>query len=302
MAEHPEQSPFVMIGSSRVSFGFNPEHLSPLTDADGKPVLAFNFGHFNAGPTANLLTVDRLLRSNIKPRWLMVEVIPSLCFRDWSGFVHESSWGDIKTVSNYYSIRKFGASVLRNYLLLPWFQHRGDLQEHYLHETQDERRDLQITPFGWWTGVGERIDDGHRLQITEHQRIVFGENLSGETHVEPASEAALRETLTRCRKEGIHVGLIMMPEGNTFRSWYTSSAEAELQDLLGRLTAEFQVPVYDTRSWFDDSYFSDSHHLMRPGSRQFTSRFEREILRPFLGGQSFAAQQFRPKEATPSLR
>lgn len=302
LSEHPDQSAFVMVGSSRVSFGFDPESLSPLTDADGKQVIAFNFGHFNAGPTSNLLTVDRLLRSNIKPRWIMVEVTPSLCFCDWSGFVHDSSWGDIKTVSNYYSIRKFGGSVLRQYLLLPWFQHRGDLQEHYLQETQEERRDLKITSYGWWLGVGEQISPGHRLEITEHQRIVFGENLSGAMHIEPASAAALRELLTLCRKEGIHVALIMMPEGNTFRSWYSPSAEAEFQELMGNITAEFQVPVFDTREWFDDSYFSDSHHLMRPGAREFTRRFEGEILRPFLSGQSSMARQVRSKDSGPPVR
>jgi hypothetical protein len=293
MTEHPDRPFLVMVGSSRVSFGFDPDYLSPIVDDKGTPVECFNFGHFNAGPTANLLTVDRLLRAKIKPRWLIVEVLPSLCFQEWSGFVHASTWGDVKTLSRYYSLGKFAGSLLTNHLLLPWFEHRGELQERYLHETQEERRDLLISKRGWWTSVPDAVDSAYRQQLTENQRIVFGVDLSGRFHIAPECAAALRDLLARCRTEGINVALLLMPEGETFRSWYTPAAEAEFDSLLGQLVAEHQVPIFDTREWFDDSYFADSHHLLRPGARKFTLRLEREFLRPFVAGDLPMQRQFR---------
>ena len=86
-------------------------------------------------------------------------------------------------------------------------------------------------------------------------------------------------------QHGIAVALLLTPEGETFRSWYSPAATLELEAFLNKLSADFGVPIYDAREWFDDTYFSDSHHLMPHGAREFTLRFEREILQPFIRGQ-----------------
>jgi hypothetical protein len=285
LAERPDHSPLVMVGSSRVSFAFDPELLQPLTDESGKPVLSFNFGHFNAGPTSHLLTVDRLVRSGVKPRWLIVEVLPALCFEEWAGFVHSSRWDDIRILSKYYPFDKYGGALLKNHLLLPWYFYRGELQEHYLHERQAERMALKTSPYGCLTHIAECIDAKGRQQSTESQCRVFGADLSGSMRLTSSSEAAYRELLQLCGREGIEAALIMMPEGDTFRSWYSDAANLELTGFLDRLSAEFAVPIFDARQWFGDEYFADSHHLLRPGACEFTRRFEREILQPFVHGQ-----------------
>jgi hypothetical protein len=197
-----------------------------------------------------------------------------------------SGWGDVPTIQKYYSLRKFGGSVLRNHLLLPWFRHRGELQERYLHDPNLERKELIINRFGWWTGVPETIDSASRAAATERVRNGFSSELSDQFQVSAEADKAMRNLLSQCRTEGISAAFILMPEGESFRSWYSPMAEQRLQEFLNGLSATYQVPIFDTRKWFDDSYFADSHHLLRDGARAFTLRFEREILRPLIKGSA----------------
>jgi Protein of unknown function (DUF1574) len=293
IAERPADSLFLMVGSSRVSFAFDPESLTPMSDDDGRQVLSFNFGHFNAGPTANLLTVDRLLRADVKPRWLLVEINPPLCAHDWSGFVQMGSWGDIQTINKYYSAKKFAGSVLRNHLLVPWFRHRGELQKRYLDESNGEQKEFTINRFGWWSGVPESTNSERRARDTGQQRDGFAADLSDQFQVAPVVDKAMRDLLSLCRTEGISVGFILMPEGESFRSWYSPAAEKKLQEFLSFLTADYQVPVFDTRDWFDDSFFVDSHHMLQNGAQAFTARFQEEILRPFINTRRVASGEFQ---------
>src|SRR5262249_160119 len=66
----------LVVGSSRLVTSFQPEILPPLTTSAGTPVLAFNFSHFGAGPVFNLVEVNRMLHKGVRPRWIVLEVMP----------------------------------------------------------------------------------------------------------------------------------------------------------------------------------------------------------------------------------
>src|SRR5258708_38274664 len=61
IGETPDRPLFLMVGSSRVSFAFDPESLSPIADDDGRPGLCFNFRHFNSVPGSKQPIVHRVL-------------------------------------------------------------------------------------------------------------------------------------------------------------------------------------------------------------------------------------------------
>ena len=66
-----------MLGSSRTAFGLCGKRLEDQLARDlGRPVVAFNFGMYGAGPVTSLLTLHRLLDDGLRPDLLLVEVIP----------------------------------------------------------------------------------------------------------------------------------------------------------------------------------------------------------------------------------
>ncbi len=290
VAEQPEKPLLVMVGSSRVTTGFDPQQFSDFRTADGRPILSFNFGHLESGPVSNLVQVKRLLRTGIKPRWLIVEVAPMWCANEWNSYVHNLSWEDVGTVAHYHSYRKFTGSFLRNHFLVPWFRHRGDLQERYLHETPKRPVQWNLSAYGWGQECVDVVPPDLRRQWTENAHRLLSTLLTDQFQIAPITAGAYRELLALCRKEGIEVALLIMPEGNTYRSWYSPVAEERLQTFLKELSVEYRVPIFDTRPWFDDSFFADSHHLTLQGGRQFSRRLEREILQPWILGTSDLAR------------
>src|SRR5262249_39956547 len=53
---------------------------------------------------------------------------------------------------------------------------------------------------------------------------------------------------------------------------------AETDRYLGRLGAEYGVPLIDTRDWMNDTDFADGFHLWPEAAAVFTERFAPEVL------------------------
>jgi hypothetical protein len=286
VAQQPDDPLFVIVGSSRIAAGFDPGLFEDLRTPQGKPVLGFNFAHTESGPVSNLLQVKRLLHVGIKPRWLIVELLPSCCCDEWCSFVHNITWEDVPTVSRYHPYRRFAGSFARNHFLVPWFRHRADLQEYYLHESFDRQNNpYDLNKHGCAFFACDIVPEDKRKEWTETAHRLMGPALTDQFKVTPESAGAYRELIALCRKEGIELMLLLTPEGNTYRTWYNPAVEIRLQAFLKELTDEFQVPICDARPWFDDSFFADSHHLTQTGRREFTLKVERDILRPWIHGK-----------------
>src|SRR5437763_651245 len=100
----------VMLGSSRTALGFVPDAFEEsLTQALGRPVRAFNFGMFSAGPVTNLVELRRLLRDGVRPDLLLVEVLPGRLNARLSLAQHGEpavpterlAWDDLPLVARY---------------------------------------------------------------------------------------------------------------------------------------------------------------------------------------------------------
>src|SRR5947209_291775 len=112
LAQQPPDRPLLlMLGSSRTLQGFQAECLDGLRDPDGQPYAAFNFGLTAAGPLKEWLCLQSLLDEGVRPRLLLVEVLPSLFNEPGPGRMSEESWlaisrlsaTDVTRLSRYHS-------------------------------------------------------------------------------------------------------------------------------------------------------------------------------------------------------
>jgi hypothetical protein len=89
--------------------------------------------------------------------------------------------------------------------------------------------------------------------------------------------AALRDLLEVCRRENIPAALLLMPEGDDFREWYSPDALAQIEGFLLGLSRSHGVPLIDARHWVENADFADGHHLLPAGADHFTDRLAAEL-------------------------
>jgi hypothetical protein len=269
-AADPDRPLLLALGSSRTLNGLRPEVLP----ADGPRV--FNFGLTRHGPVRQWLAFDRLLRDGVRPRWVTVELFPpalgqgadelnvapagrhtlgDVRFLRANGLrpaAHAADWLEARAVSVYDS--RF---AVRSWLCpawVPWAERHDFVWTH--------------TDRGGWLAAPPAAGGrgGHE-----------GVAMRGFA-VHPDSDRAVRQTVARCRAEGIGAAVVLMPEAAWFRELYRGDAEDRLRDYAARLGRECGVPVIDARDWCPDDEFRDGGHLAATGAGRFTERFGREVV------------------------
>jgi hypothetical protein len=294
LAETPGRPLFLAMGSSRTLNGFAP----PLLANPARPVPAvlFNFGLTAAGPLRELLCTQRLLQQGIRPRWLVIEIMPP--------FLSINNFWKVEKSDAYGRLSWADLQLLRSYANDPWAAYPEWLGGRalacwsqrfcILHRCAPDwcPRASAINGFlrgvdasGWLANAVHQVDAEQFARGLAEARLEYPEPLMGSFHIAAEPDLALRELLALCRRENITPLLLIMPEGNIFQSWYPAQAKACLQQYLARLAMEYDVPVVDARAWVPDSGFMDSHHLTLDGAAVFSARFERSVLRPLLEGR-----------------
>jgi hypothetical protein len=241
------------------------------------------------------MMVERLLRQQIKPRWLVLEMVPRLLASETDTVAVNGAAGqDLPVLQPYVSPWRLWGIYLRN-RLDPWYRYRqaillacapawvtacaGDL--------------CVLDPLGGDTSWLAQAD----LSETERRRrcdAVCRGLLKDFEHFRIArqTDRAVRDLLDRCRQEGIQVLLLQTPESTAYRSCYPSEVVEQSDAYLAALVREYGLPMVDARAWVPDRMFVDGHHLMLDGAAVFTHRLAREVLEPLvqdrLGGQGYA--------------
>jgi hypothetical protein len=283
----------VMVGSSRTGYGLRASLLEDQLRADlGRPVVAFNFGIPAAGPVTQLLYVKRLLDRGVRPDLLLVEILPPLLDgqvavpREASWLPPERLWLD-----EFALVQRFGFPVgkLRRTWWegwpLPWFTHRFAILSRVaprclpfqLQQAWGRGADRS----GWTPMVFPNDTPEKRRQGTERARAEYAAYLHNFCLGGPTCRA-VRELLALCRARGVPTALVLMPEGVTFRSWYSPAAWGQVQAFLDEASRDFAAPVINAREWVAEEGFADSHHLLSAGAAAFTQRLGREALLPLL--------------------
>ncbi len=300
----------VMLGSSRVQQGFRPNELgAELERKLGRPTVLFNSGVAACGPVGSLLYFERLRADGIRPDLLLIEVVPTLLTGNTA-----DGLSDIPLESRYTSanrLRHHELSLVERYGF-PTAELRNGWWQTWPVPCYGRRFTVisgllpKLLRRGLWFDKPPKIDESgwtqsEPLKITRQQAVARAWREHGEalTHFQlcPAACQAQRDLLARCHDEGISVILVLMPEGDGFRSWYGPEAIAQLSRHVRDLSREFAVPIVDARRWVADEGFSDGHHLEPSGAKAFTERLVRELLEPVLALDSAQRAEYLASRA-----
>ncbi|MBA4190466.1 MAG: hypothetical protein C0467_20965 [Planctomycetaceae bacterium] len=280
-ASHPRNPLGVVIGSSRLVWGFRPETLPE--PATGKTFWV-NGSHVGNGPVLNRLTLHRLLRDGVWPDVAVIEVMPAFFVRENARFVvgHFAA-------SEMKMARGYGKFPLHfdYYFLLHRFARMTDLARAF----DPFAGVTTLTPRGGHPKCEEDVTEAERERRTNVVRNVYKNDLANMA-VRPAADRAFRDMLGEAGRHGVRVVLIRTPEGPTFQSWYNPAGAAKFDAYLAGVAREFGTPILDARNWLDENDFFDSHHMLRRGGDKFTARFAREIA-PIVGDAVPLAQPKR---------
>jgi hypothetical protein len=299
LAENPGRPLLLVLGSSRTNLGIHPAALPALPAVPGRggvpaePVV-LNASLMGAGPVLELLCLRRLLADGIRPGWVLVEC--------WAPYLSQEgnlaevlripvsrlAWGDVRVLRRYHPRPDELCQAWCLARVAPWSSSRFTLLAACAREClpmaarQDDLWEL-IDPSGWLPFQGSPTPRAVRQHV-ERVHDLFGP-LLGRFHVSAISDRALRETVLVCRREGIGVALLVMPESPEFQGWYPLAARAAADSYLDRLSRECRVPVLDARDWCPDEDFADGYHLLPAAADRFTERLGREALPRLLRGE-----------------
>lgn len=279
----PHDRLIVMLGSSRTVHGFDAESFQSRAAGDGQSLLVYNFGIPGGGPLTELLTLRRLLAAGLRPDAVLIELMPVL-FVD-EAMVTEASHFTAGRLSQdeLTLVARFVDSAAGDKLRKEWpanwyapaYVHRLPIKRLLLPDLLPlAGHEHLFAPYDAYGGVV--IADSFRTQQTFEHALDIAKR-SYETRLSdfrPGKLARLAydELLALCREHEIATTLVVMPEGEAFRSWYAGSAWPEAERFVNELAHHHHVTVLDAHEWCDDSGFLDSHHLLCRGAQRFTGR------------------------------
>lgn len=300
-ADGPRPAVVIMLGSSRTGLAFHGKIMERrLAAALGRSAVAFNYGTPAAGPVTQLVYLDRLLASGVRPDLMLVEVLPSM-LADGQGGPVERHWfyADRLTSSERATVTRHGFDAAavdarwRRSVLLPAYTLRFQLASRVAPSwlPWQVRFDWSrgSDECGWGTTQQQEVGGDQLSRGIEQARLEYAPTLA-DYHPGGPAAGALRELVGRCHAAGVPVRLVLMPEGSVFRQWLPPAGEARLTAFLTNLSAECDVPVIDARSWLPDSDFYDGHHMFARGAEAFTDRLGREVVAPALAAAPGSSQ------------
>lgn len=288
LAEMPDRPLVLMLGSSRTDWAFQAGRLSGLPGPDGRPLLCYNLAVPTTGPIHQHLYVNDLLAEGIRPRLLLLEfATPYLIQSRRNGQSEEHN-----TVSRWISAHQlhFMLPYLRNRRrallewlegrLAPWYGFRWSIHEHLQgHHSQPKPYDQARQPMDDW-GWRMLFEDPNTPEVRAWRWAwAYGMYADSLMHYRlgPKPAQAMRDLLTRCRREGIPVVLVRMPATPKFRALYSSEGRAQLEAFLAELRDRYGADIIDATDWLEEKYFDDGHHVLKSGAVQFSIRMVEEV-------------------------
>jgi hypothetical protein len=281
----------LMVGSSRTMYAFDARLIEARLEKGLKaPLNVHNFGMLGAGPTMEFVIVKRLLEAGIRPDCLLIEVSP--CFLNGRGeTVPERGWIDPRRLLP----REEEAVVPHGWLpaartpwdrLAPaWFECREQIMRTARGGwlPPDTMPSYPLDAWGHFADSWDANDLDRRRNALEKSRERFKPLLDDWAPDGPAV-AMLRLLLEFCRRDGLRVALVMLPEGPAAQSWYADQAKARVRQFLDHFPAQEGIPLVDAWNWLDEADFSDSHHQTSDGAAKFSARLARDFLIPWQRG------------------
>lgn len=280
----PDRPLLLVLGTSRSMYGVRPDVIEAENGGGPGEPFVFNFSIPSRGLAHKSVELKHLLRDGVRPAALVLEIVPvSLAMdpepRDYVP-AHLHSWADL---TEHGRLRDAALPIYRDWLaarLVPTFGYRFELLGRLAPRLLPAKQEFMTV---YWRGLDRRgwLGMSHvqpwQEAIKEHHDL-FAPNFQA-FKVAASHRRSMEQILEICRREGIPLTVLLMPESPTFRSWYTPQAKAGCDEFFADLRAR-GVRVIDAREWFDDEeLFLDGHHLEKQGAAVFSKRLAAE-LRP----------------------
>lgn len=285
---HRDRPLLLALGTSRMAFGY-----SPARPEQSDTAWQFNFGLTGIGPVQELVCLHRLLSAGVRPAQLLIEIHPAFLHQtsDWC----ESRAVDVRKLDwrDFAVVRRFafepGGLTWRwvSSRLSPWYSHRIDLLRRiapgWVDEAhlRDERMLVETDGSGWSRFPLRPADEAERQRVGRWCADLYTLPLC-DFAVTDVPRRAVAEMLELCRREQIEPALVLMPEGELFRSRYSPAALAAIEAYVAETRREFGIRVFDCRGWCSDELFCDGQHLLPEGARSFSDRLHGDFLAPWL--------------------
>ncbi len=288
VAEEPDRPVLMVVGSSRILCGFLATEVGDVPDpATGQRALVLHNSHLGSGARMNLMLVDRCVRDGVRPKWVVIELVPGILFHE-ALHMRTVSMADLKLILPFTNQGRVIYELARERVNIVYNMRMNLLRNTVpaLETVVDAKDVVRVNRVGDddnWSRIDHPTPEMKEVQTKK--ATDYYQARMGNLQMRPELADATREMARYCRRNGIGLAFIITPEDSRFRSWYGPTSEATFQEFAQSLRAEFGVPIVDGRQWVEDKYFVDPHHLMTEGSRRFTARLEREVLGPLVRGE-----------------
>lgn len=292
----PVQSPYpknmVILGSSRTELGVN----APLVENSIREKLSRDFAVINFSVTAcaqetELLYWKRILHECKAPDMALIEVHPAfLNFKAGGSGVEFNSvvWPVERFLRHDLDYLERHAFDVRPNIRAEWmkmayfsfYKNRTSLLNSVFPALVPNEFKGQVSildKHGQLIIQDELLTSERQAKAMEHTRAQYY-HLVREMDLESSRTKALRELLQSCKERNVAVGLLLMPEGGEFRSWYGPGVWAKIENHLHELVEEFGAELFNAHDWMEEAEFKDSHHLYQSGALTFTRRLTNEKI------------------------
>lgn len=287
---HGDGSLILVLGSSRVENGVNAVHAEAvLRRTTDQAVTVFNFGVSGAGPLTMSVYLQRLLERGIVPDRIVIEVLPKM-LSDTANGPPELAWLNPERFSHreraeLAGLSPSGTAHWGKPQAMPWREYANQflfrISPTYVPPPVTFVWALPMDDHGWSRFFQDNVTPEQRVNWTQRAERECQPHLAA-FHSDGVAAASFRQLIETCRERGIPVHLLLMPEGTVFHGWYGPN----VNDCLTAYFEMLPVQVTDARRWMADDAFADGHHLLPRAAKEFSERFAREVLHPFLEGRS----------------
>jgi hypothetical protein len=288
VAEKPDRPLLLMLGSSRACWAFRAGDLDGMADSDGRPLRVYNFGIPATGPIYQLFYLQDLLAEGIRPRFVLIEVLPPLLCEAQRGALTEEGmtgfeWLTVHRLQQWMPYLRRPERRVRAWIqarIAPWYAFRRQLQFEFKCWTSGKPLPCYepVDAWGWHFAAPVPFPAAERERRLELAEKGYIPGLS-RFRLGKVPTKATHELLDLCRQENIPAALIVMPESSEFRSWYSEEGKAAIQSLIKELSQTYETPVIDANCWLADEDFEDGHHALLHGAQVFTARLRVELPR-----------------------
>jgi hypothetical protein len=287
VAEEPDRPLVVMVGSSRTSWAFQASALDGMPDSDGRPMLVYNFGIPSTGPCFQLFCLREMLAKGIRPRFLLIELLPPLLCEARRGVPTEQSALAFESVTLHRMLQWMPylqrpakcANLWVQARIAPCYTLRNYLVDELTSLATGNLRPkhIPIDNRGWHLSLPSIYPVLHEIRLAQ-AAAVYWQGLRN-FRLGKTQYRAIHELLDLCRREKIPSALVLMPEDSRFRSWYSPEAKTAVRNLLDELRQTYGVQCIDAQCWLPDYEFEDGHHALLGGALIFTRRIRTEMAR-----------------------